>query len=143
MHSMREVFGCVGVSLGVTDVDMIIKVVTGDESRSLEPAQEIINDLDMMELRAFAGQDHQSHITAHLIFGASPLVGQMPQVAVALQKHILEHVTIQAGEPGMKPMQPARDGDEAQMVMQYQAVVAPLDEMGMQQAKEFSGKFSG
>ena len=97
----------------------------------------------MMELRAFAGQDHQSHIMAHLIFGASPMVGQMPQVAVSLQKHILEHVKIQAEEAGMQQMQQMQGGDEAQMEMQYQTVVAQLVAQGMQQVKQLSGQISG
>jgi hypothetical protein len=143
MHNMHEVYRDMYESLGVTDVDRIMKAVPDDEPRPLDPAQENINGLDMMELRAFAGQDHQSHITAHLIFGSSPLVGQMPQVAVALQKHILEHVKIQAEEAGMQQMQQMQGGDEAQMEMQYQAVVAQLVAQGMQQVKQLSGQLSG
>jgi hypothetical protein len=143
MHNMHEVFRDMYESLGVTDVDRIMKAVPDDEPRPLDPAQENINALDMMELRAFAGQDHQSHIMAHLIFGASPMVGQMPPVAVALQKHVLEHVKIQAEEAGMQQMQQAQGGDEAQMEMQYQAVVAQLVAQGMQQVKQLSGQISG
>jgi len=143
MHNMHEVYRDMYESLGVTDVDRIMKAVPDDEPRPLDPAQENINGLDMMELRAFAGQDHQSHITAHLIFGSSPLVAQMPQVAVALQKHILEHVKIQAEEAGMQQMQQMQGGDEAQMEMQYQAVVAQLVAQGMQQVKQLSGQLSG
>ena len=143
MHNMHEVYRDMYESLGVTDVDRIMKAVPDDEPRPLDPAQENINGLDMMELRAFAGQDHQSHIMAHLIFGATPMVGQMPQVAVALQKHVLEHVKIQAEEAGMQQMQQAQGGDEAQMEMQYQAVVAQLIAQGMQQVKQLSGQISG
>ena len=143
MHNMHEVYRDMYESLGVTDVDRIMKAVPDDEPRPLDPAQENINGLDMMELRAFAGQDHESHIMAHLIFGASPMVGQMPQVAVSLQKHILEHVKIQAEEAGMQQMQQAQGGDEAQMEMQYQAVVAQLVAQGMQQVKQLSGQISG
>ena len=143
MHNMHEVYRDMYESLGVTDVDRIMKAVPDDEPRPLDPAQENINALDMMELRAFAGQEHQSHIMAHLIFGASPMVGQMPQVAVSLQKHILEHVKIQAEEAGMQQMQQMQGGDEAQMEMQYQAVVAQLVAQGMQQVKQLSGQISG
>ena len=143
MHNMHEVYRDMYESLGVTDVDRIMKAVPDDEPRPLDPAQENINALDMMELRAFAGQDHQSHIMAHLIFGASPMVGQMPQVAVSLQKHILEHVKIQAEEAGMQQMQQMQGGDEAQMEMQYQTVVAQLVAQGMQQVKQLSGQISG
>jgi hypothetical protein len=140
---MHEVYRDMYESLGVTDVDRIMKAVPDDEPRPLDPAQENINALDQVELRAFAGQDHQAHITAHLVFGSSPMVAQMPQVAVALQKHILEHVKIQAEEAGMQQMQQAQGGDEAQMEMQYQAVVAQLVAQGMQQVKQLSGQLSG
>ena len=143
MHNMHEVYRDMYESLGVTDVDRIMKAVPDDEPRPLDPAQENINALDQIELRAFAGQDHQAHITAHLVFGSSPMVAQMPQVAVALQKHILEHVKIQAEEAGMQQMQQAQGGDEAQMEMQYQAVVAQLIAQGMQQVKQLSGQLSG
>ncbi len=143
MHNMHEVYRDMHESLGVTDVDRIMKAVPDDEPRPLDPAQENINALDQVELRAFAGQDHQAHITAHLVFGSSPMVAQMPQVAVALQKHILEHVKIQAEEAGMQQMQQAQGGDEAQMEMQYQAVVAQLVAQGMQQVKQLSGQLSG
>ncbi len=143
MHNMHEVYRDMYESLGVTDVDRIMKAVPDDEPRPLDPAQENINALDQIELRAFAGQDHQAHITAHLVFGSSPMVAQMPQVAVALQKHILEHVKIQAEEAGMQQMQQAQGGDEAQMEMQYQAAVAQLIAQGMQQVKQLSGQLSG
>lgn len=143
MHNMHEVYRDMYESLGVTDVDRIMKAVPDDEPRPLDPAQENINGLDMVELRAFAGQDHESHIMAHLIFGSSPMVGQMPQVAVSLQKHVLEHVKIQAEEAGMQQMQQMQGGDESQMEMQYQAVVAQLIAQGMQKVKELSGQISG
>ena len=132
-----------GSEMCIRDSWRIMKAVPDDEPRPLDPAQENINALDMMELRAFAGQDHQSHIMAHLIFGSTPMVGQMPQVAVALQKHVLEHVKIQAEEAGMQQMQQVQGGDEAQMEMQYQAVVAQLIAQGMQQVKQLSGQISG
>ena len=143
MHNMHEVYRDMYESLGVTDVDRIMKAVPDDEPRPLDPAQENINGLDMVELRAFAGQDHESHIMAHLIFGSSPMVGQMPQVAVSLQKHVLEHVKIQAEEAGMQQMQQMQGGDQSQMEMQYQAVVAQLIAQGMQKVKELSGQISG
>ena len=114
-----------------------------NEPRPLDPAQENINSMDMMKLHAFTGQDHQSHITAHLVFGSSPMVGQMAPVAITLQKHILEHIKVQAEEQAMQQMQQAPTGEEAQMEMQYQALVAQLVAQGMQKVKELSGQLTG
>jgi hypothetical protein len=98
MHNMHEVFRDMYEALGVTDIDRIMKVVPTDEPVPLDPAQENINVLDMLPLRAFEGQDHQSHIMAHMIFGSTPMISAMPPMAMALQKHILEHVRIAAQE---------------------------------------------
>ena len=67
----------------------------------------------------------------------------MAPIAMSLQKHILEHVKIQAEEQAMAQMQQASGGDESQMEMQYQAMVAQLVAQGMQQVKEMSGQLSG
>jgi hypothetical protein len=55
MHNMHEVFRDMYEALGVTDIDRIMKVVPTDEPVPLDPAQENINVLDMLPLRAFRG----------------------------------------------------------------------------------------
>ena len=145
IHNMHEVYRDMYEALGVNDADRLMQSLPDDEPRPADPAQENINVLDMMRLHAFTGQDHQSHIMAHLVFGSSPAISQMPPVAMSLQKHVLEHVKIQAEEQAMAQMgqMQAQGGDEAQMEMQYQAMVAQLVAQGMQKAKELSGQISG
>jgi len=145
IHNMHEVYRDMYEALGVNDVDRLMQSLPDNEPRPTDPAQENINVLDQMRLHAFTGQDHQSHIMAHLVFGSSPMMGQMPAIAVSLQKHILEHVKIQAEEQAMAQMgqAQAQGGDPAQMEMQYQGMVAQLVAQGMQQAKELSGQISG
>jgi len=145
IHNMHEVYRDMYEALGVNDADRLMQSLPDDEPRPADPAQENINVLDMMRLHAFTGQDHQSHIMAHLVFGSNPMMAQMPPVAMSLQKHVLEHVKIQAEEQAMAQMgqMQAQGGDEAQMEMQYQAMVAQLVAQGMQKAKELSGQISG
>ena len=83
-----------------------------------DPASENINSMDMIELTAFQGQDHQAHIMAHLVFASSPMIGGMPPVAMSIQKHVMEHVKLQAEEQAMAQMaqaglfcRAARDAD--------------------------------
>ena len=45
-----------------------MKKVPDEEPRPLDPASENINALDTLQLYAFQGQNHQAHITAHLVF---------------------------------------------------------------------------
>ena len=143
LHNMHEIYRDMYEALGVTDVERIMQSLPDSEPRPTDPAQENINALEAIQLNAFTGQDHQSHIMAHLVFGASPMVSQMAPVAISLQKHIMEHVKVQAEEQAMTQMQQVPGGDEGQMEMQYQAMVAQLVAQGMQQVKEMSGQLTG
>ena len=143
LHNMHEIYRDMYEALGVTDVERIMQSLPDSEPRPTDPAQENINALEAIQLNAFTGQDHQSHIMAHLVFGASPMVAQMAPVAISLQKHIMEHVKVQAEEQAMSQMQQVPGGDEGQMEMQYQAMVAQLVAQGMQQVKEMSGQLTG
>ena len=143
MHNMHEVFRDMYEALGVTDTDRIMKAMPEEDPRPTDPAQENINALDQIPLYAFQGQNHQAHIMSHLVFGASPMVGGMPPVAVAMQKHVMEHVKIAAEEQAMAQMQQMGPMDADQQEMQYQAMVAQFVAEGMQQAKAMSAQISG
>ena len=125
-----------------------MKAVPVDEPAPLDPAQENINALDMLELHAFEGQNHQAHITAHLVFGASPMVGGMPPIAISLQKHVMEHVQIAAKEQAavaylqqvqQKGGQPATDDE----MLEIEKMTAQFVAEGLQQVKQLSGELSG
>ena len=148
LHNLAEVFRDMYEALGVTDIDRIMKSVPEEEPKPIDPAQENINALDMVELHAFEGQNHQAHITAHLVFGASPMVGGMPPVAMSLQKHVMEHVQIAAKEQAavaylqqmqQKGGQPATDDE----MLEIERMTAQFVAEGLQQVKELSGQLSG
>ena len=90
LHNMYEVYRDMYDALGVKDTDRIMKRVPDEEPTPKDPAQENIDVMDMVVLKAFQGQDHESHIIAHLVFGASPIIGGMPALAMALQKHCID-----------------------------------------------------
>ena len=143
IHNMYEVYRDMYEAIGVTDVDRLMKSMPDEEPRPLDPAQENINAMEMMTLKAFAGQNHQAHIQAHLVFGASPLVGSAPPVAITLQKHVLEHVKIQAEEQAQAQMAQAGPMPAENQEVQYQSLVAQMVAQGMQQAKQLSAQISG
>ncbi|MEC7609554.1 MAG: hypothetical protein VX964_05240, partial [Verrucomicrobiota bacterium] len=66
------------------------------------PAQENMDALDGRKLQAFPAQNHEAHIMAHLVMAGSPLVATNPMVAVNLQKHVFQHVQIDAVERAMR-----------------------------------------
>jgi len=148
IHNINEVYRDMYEALGVTDIDRIMKAVPTDEPAPIDPAQENINALDMLPLHAFDGQNHMAHITAHLVFGASPTVGSMPPVAITLQKHIMEHVQIMSKEQAAVAYlqqvqqnggQPASDEE----MLEIERMTAQFVADGLQQVKELSGQLSG
>ncbi len=143
LHNMHEVFIDMYEALGVTDTDRIMKSMPEEDPRPTDPAQENIDAMDQIPLYAFQGQNHQAHIMSHIVFGTSPMVGGMPPVAVAMQKHIMEHVKIAAEEQAMAQMAQAGPMDADQQELQFQAAVAQFVAEGMQQAKQMQAQVSG
>ena len=148
LHNMHEIYRDMYEALGVTDVDRIMKSLPDAEPKPTDPAQENIDVLDMMDLQAFEGQDHQSHITAHLIFGGTPMVANLPPVALALQKHIMQHVKVAAREQAavayMQQME-LRDGKPAtpEEMLEVDAMTAQYVAQGMQMVKDLSKQLAG
>ncbi len=144
MHNMHEVYRDMYDALGVKDVDRIMRRVPDEEPMPKDPAQENIDVMDMIPLKAFEGQEHQAHIMAHMVFGSTPMVAGMPAMAMALQKHIMEHVQIAAQERAMQTMaQQMPQAAPEQMELAMQGLVAQFVAEGMQQIKQLSQQVSG
>ena len=52
----------------------------------------------MKPFQAFRAQDHTAHITSHLTFMSTNMVRNNPQMMAAIQKNILEHISLMAQE---------------------------------------------
>ena len=148
MHNMYEVYRDMYDALGVRDVDRIMRRIPDDEPTPKDPAQENIDAMDMIPLKAFEGQEHQAHIMAHMVFGSTPMVGGMPALAMALQKHIMEHVRIAAREKAAVQFIQSRQaaGGEAateEEMLQIEGLTAQFVAEGMQMVKEMSAQVSG
>ena len=143
LHNMHEVYRDMYEAIGVTDVDRLMKKIPDEEPRPTDPASENINAMDMITLTAFQGQDHQAHIMAHLVFASSPMIGGMPPVAMSIQKHVMEHVKLQAEEQAMAQIAQAGPVPVEQQEMQMQALIAQGIAQGMQQLKQLSAQVSG
>ena len=146
MHNMHEVYRDMYEAMGVTDLDRIMKATP--DPRPTDPAQENINALDMLDLEAFEGQDHQAHIMAHLIFGGTPMVAQMPAIAITLQKHVMEHVKLAAREQAavaymQKVTQKQGQPASPEEMLELEALTAQFVAQGMQQLKEISQQLAG
>ena len=96
MHNQYEVYRNMYEALGVKDIDLILK--PKPQMVPKDPALEHIDALAGMPFRAFPGQDHRAHITAHLNFMATNMARNAPMVSAALEKNCLEHISLMAQE---------------------------------------------
>jgi hypothetical protein len=83
-------------ALNVRDIDGILLPQNTNMPR--DPASENSDVLNGMKLKAFAGQQHDAHIAAHLMMGMSPMLQANPMAAIELQKHVLDHIRLKAEE---------------------------------------------
>ena len=148
MHNMYEVYRDMYDALGVRDVDRIMKRIPDEEPTPKDPAQENIDAMDMIPLKAFEGQEHEAHIMAHMVFGSTPMVAGMPAMAMALQKHIMEHVKIAARERAAVQFiqnRQATGGEVAteEEMLQIEGLTAQFIAEGMQMVRQMSQQVSG
>ena len=85
---------------------------------------------------------------AHMVFGSTPMVASMPPVAIALQKHIMEHVKIAARERAAIEFIQQRQnaGGEAateEEMLAIEGLTAQFVAEGMQMVKQLSQQVSG
>ena len=83
-------------ALGVKNIDAILKPQPIPVPK--DPALEHIDAIGAVPFQAFPGQDHRAHITSHLNFMATNMARNAPIVMAALEKNILEHISIMAQE---------------------------------------------
>ena len=145
MHDMHEAYRRMYEALGVNDVDKILIAPSSDDPIPKDPAQENMDALDGVQLKAFEGQDHDAHIQAHLIFMTSPTIQALPQAAIALQKHIIEHVKLKCQEMATAQMLQQTGGQPLtpDMELQLEAMVAQLNAQEFAKLKQLTAQITG
>ena len=143
MHNMYEAYYRVYTALNVRDIDGILRPQSSQFPK--DPATENADVLDSMELKAFAGQQHDAHIEAHLRMGISPLLQANPMSAAILQKHILQHVRIKAEEDVEVELFKAYGTDPDKMVsaIQKEGMIALKVAQGMADVKKMQDEIMG
>lgn len=143
MHNMYEAYRRMYEAIGVRDVDAIL--ISQNVDKPKDPASENSQALDGVQLKAFAGQQHDAHIMSHILFGLSPVVGAMPNVGITLQKHIFDHITKKAEEFVEAELfkQYGTDPDQLISPLQREAMVALKVAEFYQQAKQLQEQLSG
>ena len=143
MHNMYEAFRRMYQAIGVRDIDAILNSQNVDKPK--DPASENSQALDGAPLKAFAGQQHDAHIMNHIMFGMSPLIGGMPQVAVTMQKHIFDHIRLKAEEATEAELfsQYGTDPDSMVSALQREAMIAIKTAEYYQEAKKLQTDLQG
>ena len=128
MHNLYSAYRGMYEAIGVKDIDRILPPPPPNMPK--DPALEHIDAMAQKPFQAFPGQDHRAHITAHLNFMASNFVRNNPSITAALEKNIMEHISLMAQEQVMLEFP-----QEMAMLpqMQQAAVMNPQVQQQMQQ----------
>ena len=128
LHNLPEAYRRMYEALGVRDIDSILNAPELAAPQPVDPAQENVDSLENTDLKAFEGQNHDAHIAAHLVFMASGVVQATPPAAIALQKHVMEHVKLLAKETVMTNFMAQSQGQEPneEQIIQIEAEISQL-----------------
>jgi hypothetical protein len=143
MHNMYEAYRRMYQAIGVRDIDQILNTQNVDKPK--DPASENAQALDGSPLKAFAGQQHDAHIMTHILFGLSPMMQSMPNVAVNLQKHIFDHIRLKAEEDTEAELfkEYGTDPDSVVSALQREAMIAMKVAQGFQEVKKLQEEMAG
>ena len=130
IHNLYAAYRKMYEALGVKNIDQILPPPA--PIQPMDPSLEHINALGMKPFQAFRAQDHRAHITAHLTYMSSNIVRNNPAVMAALQKNILEHISLMAQE------QVELEFAEPLQQIQVLQVQAQQDPMAKQQLQKLS-----
>jgi len=96
MHNLPAAYRSMYEALGVKDIDSLMPPVP--EASPTDPSVEHINALSGKAIKAFPNQDHTAHMKAHLAFMGTQIARTNPNILAAIQKNILEHISLMAQE---------------------------------------------
>jgi len=143
MHNMYEAYYRMYAALNLRDIDGILLPQNTNAPR--DPASENSDVLSGMNLKAFAGQQHDAHIASHLMMGLSPILQAAPLSAAQLQKHILDHVRLKAEEDVEAELFKAYGVDPDRMVsaIQKEGMIAIKIATNMQEVRTMQDEMTG
>ena len=127
LHNMYQIYRNMYEAIGVKNVDAVLPPPA--PTAPMDPSMEHINALAGKPFQAFPGQDHRAHITAHLNFMSTNMVRNNPAIMGAIQKNILEHISLMAQEQVQLEF---REEMQEIMMMQQQAAVNPMVQQQLQ-----------
>ncbi len=132
IHNLYQAYRSMYDALGVKNVNAILPPPAAP--MPMDPALEHIMAMSMKPYQAFPGQDHKAHIDGHLNFMRLNQTQNNPGAMAALQKNILEHISLMAQE--QVQLEFVEELQEVQMIqqqMQAAGAANPAMAQGMMQ----------
>ena len=117
MHNLYTAYHDMYEALGIKDIDQLLP--PPQQPQPVDPGQEHIAALSSKPFQAFPGQDHTAHMKAHLSFMGTMMVRTNPAMLGAVQKNIMEHISLMATE---------------QVQLEFKDEMAQLQQIGQQMA---------
>ena len=96
VHDLYQAYRSMYEAIGVKNINAILPPPV--QPTPIDPSMEEIAAMGGKPFQAFPGQDHKAHIDSHLNFMKSNMVQNSPMVMGALQKNILERISLMAQE---------------------------------------------
>ena len=127
LHNMYQIYRNMYSAIGVKNIDGVLPPPA--PPAPMDPSLEHISAMGMKPFQAFPGQDHRAHITAHLNFMSTNMVRNNPAIMAAIQKNILEHISIMAQEQVQLEF---REQMQQMMMLQQQAATNPQAQQQLQ-----------
>ncbi len=113
VHDLYQAYRSMYNAIGIKNVNAILPPPV--QPQPIDPSMEEIAAMAGKPFQAFPGQDHKAHIDAHLNFMKSNIIQNSPAVMGALQKNILERISLMAQE---------------QIQLEFQAELAQAQQLG-------------
>ena len=115
IHNLYNAYRDMYEALGVKNIDSLLPPPS--PPKPMDPSVEHMMALSQKSFKAFPGQDHTAHMKAHLSFMGTQIARTNPNILVAVQKNILEHISLMAQE---------------QVQLEFKEEIAQVQQMTMQ-----------
>ena len=137
IHDLYQAYRSMYEAVGVKNINAILP--PPQQPQPIDPALEEIAAMGMKPFQAFPGQDHKAHIDSHLNFMQSNMVQNSPTIMGALQKNILERISLMAQEQiQLEFQEELAQAQQMQQMLQQQ----PQNQQLIQQVTQLTNKIN-
>ena len=137
MHDLYQAYRQMYEAVGVKNINAILP--PPQQPTPIDPALEEIAAMGMKPFQAFPGQDHKAHIDSHLNFMQSNMVQNSPAIMGALQKNILERISLMSQEQiQLEFREELQQAQQMQQMLQQQ----PQNQELVQQVTQLTNKIN-